>query len=245
VQFNSPSLLYLKMIGLGLLGALLVYQLVAAVRAGLGDMYAAPAMLYMLEANDNQLEITPADRQAIEISLNRGLAFAPDTPEYLINLGWLQQYRMAVDEESLDDAEWLRLSTLAYESYAQAAAQRPTWPYDWGDMALEQYRQRRFDGAEYNQALVNVARFGPWKDDSQVIVAELALDTWEYLRPEARQATLATIDRGLRRQPGVMIEIIEAYPGWPTVCSPDEGFSAELPYLQAECQARLAQEPGT
>jgi hypothetical protein len=245
VQLNSPSSRYLKMIGLGLLGALLVYQLVAAVRVGLGDLYAAPAMLYMLEAGDNQLDITPADRQAIEISLNRGLAFAPDTPEYLSNLGWLQQYRMAVDEESLDDTEWLRLSMLAYESYAQAAAQRPTWPYDWGDMALEQYRQRRFDGAEYNQALVNVARFGPWKDDSQVIVAELALYTWDYLRPEARQATRATIDRGLRRQRGVMIEIIEAYPAWPILCTAEEGNSAALPYLRAECQDRLAQESGT
>jgi hypothetical protein len=245
VQFNNPLLLYLKTLGLGLLGALLVYQLVAAVRAGLGDMYAAPAMLYMLEANDNQFEITPADQQAIEISLNRGLAFAPYTPEYLGNLGWLQQYRMAVDEESLDDAEWLRLSTLAYESYAKAVAQRPTWPYDWGDMALEQYSQVRFGGAEYNQALVNAARFGPWEDDTQVIVAELALDTWEYLRPEARQATLATIDRGLRRQPGVMIEIIEAYRDWPALCSAEEGDGAALPYLRAKCQGRLAQEPGT
>ena len=245
MRYNYFFSLSPKKIGLFLAGVVLIFQLVGAVRAGLGDLYAAPAMAYLREAQDQQFEIAPADRNAIEVSLNRSLAFAPDTPQYLSSLGWLQQYRMAADQESLDDDHRFRLSALAYESYAKAVAQRPTWPYDWGDMALEQYRQGQFDGAKYNQALVNVARFGPWKNDSQVIVVKLALDTWDELSPAARQATFATVDRGLKRQSGVMTEIIEAYPGWAAFCSAEKGVSLALPNLRGECRSRLEQVGGS
>lgn len=235
MKLNKFSDYPFKLMALGLLAVLLVYQLVVAVRTGLGDLYAAPAMRYLIEVDDSEMEISPADRQAIEHSLNRGLVFAPRTPEYLSSLGWLQQERMALGEAVPGDGEWRRLSALAYDSYVKAAVQRPTWPYDWADIALELYRQERFDSPEYHQALVNAARFGPWKNDIQIIVAELALDTWAELTPTARQATLAAIDRGVRRQPGVILGIIEASPARAAMCSAAVAGSAALPYLRAEC----------
>jgi hypothetical protein len=239
VKSNKPWDYPVKLTALGLLAVLLMYQLVVAVRTGLGDLYAAPAIHYLIELNDSEMEISSADRQAIERSLNRGLVFAPGMPEYLSSLGWLQQERMALGEAVPGDDEWRRLSALAYDSYAKAAVQRPTWPYDWADVALELYRQERFGSPEYHQALVNAARFGPWKNDIQIIVAELALDTWAELAPTARQATLAAIDRGVRRQPGVMLGIIDASPARAAMCSAAVAVTAALPYLRADCLARF------
>jgi hypothetical protein len=239
VKFNKPSDYPVKLTAVGLLAVLLVYQLVGAMRTGLGDLYAAPAIRYLIEVDASEMEISPADRQAVERSLNRGLIFAPGTPEYLSSLGWLQQERMELGEAVPGDDDWRRLSALAYDSYTKAAVQHPTWPYDWADIALELYRQERFDSPKYHQALVNAARFGPWKNDIQIIVAELALDTWGELAPTARQAALAAIDRGVRRQPGVMLGIIDASPARAAMCSAAVAVTAALPYLRAECLVRF------
>ena len=246
MSLSDHSKNFFRFAGLSLFGALLMYQIVVAAGKGLADVYALPTMNFLLEIHDRHLELAEEDRQVVEINLNRALALAPDNPDYLSNLGWLQQIRLRQEQDTLDPVEKAQIETLAYQSYAQASALRPTWPYDWGDMALEQYRQANFSGAPYHRALVNAARFGPWKDDIQVIIPEHALDTWDDLNLAARQALLMTIDRGLQRQPDTIIAIIEAYPAWDTVCAPEQGVSddfAALPHLLAECQRRLSVEP--
>ena len=246
MSLSDHSKNFFRFAGLSLFGALLMYQLVVAAGKGLADVYALPTMNFLLEVHDRYFELAEEDRQVVEINLNRALALAPDNPDYLSNLGWLQQIRLRQEQDTLDPVEKAQIETLAYQSYAQASALRPTWPYDWGDMALEQYRQANFSGAPYHWALVNAARFGPWKDDIQVIITEHALDTWDDLNLAARQALLMTIDRGLQRQPDTIIAIIEAYPAWDTVCAPEQGGSAAvaaLTHLLAECQRRLSVAP--
>ena len=245
MSLNDQLKRSLRMTGLSLFGALLMYQLVVAAGTGLADVYALPTMNFLLEIHDRHLELAEEDRQVVEINLNRAMALAPDNPDYLSNLGWLQQIRLHQEQDTLDPVEKAQIETLAYQSYARASALRPTWPYDWGDMALEQYRQANFSGALYHRALVNAARFGPWKDDIQVIITEHAMDTWDDLNLAARRALLMTIDRGLQRQPDTIIAIIEAYPAWDTVCAPEQGVSddfAALPHLLAKCQRRLSGE---
>jgi hypothetical protein len=230
-----------RIAGLSLLGALLFYHLVTALLTGLADLYAGPAMVYLLDMKNRGLALAAEDWWAVENRLNRALALAPDNPDYLSTLGYLQQLGSRQEQDTFDSVEKAQLESLAYQSYAQAAAQRPTWPYDWGDMALEQYRQGNFSDAPYHRALVNAARFGPWKDDIQLLVAELSLDTWDDLNLAARGALLTTIDRGLRRQPGKMLSIIQAHPAWASVCELGQGGGAalpSLPNLRAECQRR-------
>jgi hypothetical protein len=215
------------------------YQLVIAVLTGLADLYAAPAMVYLLDMKNRQLPLAAEEWWAVEYRLNRALALAPENPDYLSALGYLQQLGSRQEQDAFSSVEKAQLETLAYHSYAQAAAQRPTWPYDWGDMALEQYRQANFSGASYHRALVNAVRFGPWKDDIQLLVAELSLDTWDDLNLAARHALLTTIDRGLQRQPDKMLSIFETHAAWASVCALGQGGRAalpSLPNLRAECR---------
>jgi hypothetical protein len=148
-----------------LFGTFLLYRLVVALLTGLADLYASPAMVYLLEMKDRRLALSAEDWILVENRLSRGLALVPDNPDYLSTLGYLQQLGLRQEQDTLDPVERAELEKVAYQSYAQAAVQRPTWPYDWGDMAVEQYRQGNFAADSYHRALINAARFGPWKDD--------------------------------------------------------------------------------
>jgi hypothetical protein len=89
-----------------------------------------------------------------------------------------------------------------------------------------------------------VARFGPWKDDEQLLIAELGSDTLQFLSPEAQQAYLLNLDRALRRQPAEVIAIVDAYGVWELVCKlVDSGpaLSDELTELERYCR-KVAQE---
>lgn len=219
----------------------MLYRLVTALLTGLADLYAAPAMAYLLEVKDRQLALTAEDWQVLDSRLSHALELAPDNPDYWSTLGYLQQIGSRQAQDTPHPFQKEQLQIQAYQSYAQAAALRPTWPYDWGDMALEQYRQANFSSDSYHRALVNAARYGPWKDDVQLLVGELSLDTWDDLNMAARLTLLETIDRGLLRQPEEMVAIIQAHPAWAAVCALGQDGSAAvptLPNLVAECRRR-------
>ena len=99
----SRSIMFLS--GLWLFVIMLVYQLTLAVRTGLADIYAAPAIVYLLHQQESDAELEDSEWQAIEANLNRARALAPDTPRYLSHLGWLQQIRLRQEEETLSEDE--------------------------------------------------------------------------------------------------------------------------------------------
>ncbi len=200
-------------------GALLLYAAIFALRTGLADAYAAPAMAYIQAAKDDA-SVSPTERewQQLEAALRRGSELAPANPDYLAHLGWLQQIKLTQDRNGLAIEDLLSYGELASGYYAQAAATRPTWPYDWGDLAIEEYRLGRYTSPDYSQALVNVERFGPWKDDEQLLIAELGSDTLQFLSPEAQQAYLRNLNRALWRQPARVNAIVDAHAAWEPVC---------------------------
>ena len=120
MSLSDHSKKMFRFAGLSLFGALLMYQLVVAAGKGLGDMYALPTMNFLLEIHDRHLELAEEDRQVVEINLNHALALAPDNPDYVSNLGWLQQIRLRQEQDTLDPVEKAQIETLAYQSYAQA-----------------------------------------------------------------------------------------------------------------------------
>ncbi len=207
-------------------GALLLYAASLALRTGFADIYAEPAMNYLQAKDDAGAPLTELEWQQLEAALRRGSELAPNNPDYLAHLGWLQQIKLTQDRDSLVSEELLSYGALASGYYGQAAALRPTWPYDWGDLAIEEYRLGKYTSPKYSQALVHVAQFGPWKDDEQLLIAELGSDTLQFLSPEAQQAYLRNLDRALRRQPAEVIAIVDAYGVWELVCKLVDSGSA-------------------
>jgi hypothetical protein len=207
-------------------GVLLLYSANVALRTGLADVYAAPAMRYLQAKDDAGMPLTEAEWQQLEAALRRGSELAPANPDYLAHLGWLQQIKLTQDNDSLEIEDVLSHAALASGYYGRAAALRPTWPYDWGDLAIEEYRLGKYTSADYSQALVHAARFGPWKNDEQLLIAELGSDTLQFLSPEAEQAYLRTLNRALHRQPAEVIAIVDAYGIWELVCKLVDSGSA-------------------
>jgi hypothetical protein len=203
---------------LALIGAFLTYKLSLAIRFGLADLYAAPAIRYIERTQDRGTAFTAEEWQATQTNLRQALLLAPSNPVYLSNLGYLHQMKLDNEKDTLEIDELARHVELAYEFYESAASVRPTWSYDWGNLAVEKYRMVQYSSEAYSRALSQTARYGPWKDDAQLLVADLGTDTWEFLAPEARMAVLDSVDRALQRQPDEIVAIIDAYEAWEKIC---------------------------
>ncbi len=206
--------------------ALLLYAAYHAARIGLADVYAAPAMTYLQARDDAGAPLTDREWQRLDTALQLALALAPANPDYLAHLGWLQQIKLRQDRDSLASEEVRRYGALASRYYGRAAALRLTWPYDWGNLAIEEYRLQKYASPEYSLSLVRAARFGPWKNDAQLLIAELGSDTLQFLSPEARRAYLLTLDRALRQQPAELVATVSPYRVWDEVCGLIDAASA-------------------
>jgi hypothetical protein len=85
------------------------------------------------------------------------------------------------------------------EYHREAVRLRPGAPYSWASIALLKGRLPEPD-AEFEAALRNAARLGPWEPEVQIAVAESGLSLWDRLSPPARSAVRDTLARALRWQ---------------------------------------------
>jgi hypothetical protein len=118
---------------------LLGYALSIATCTGLADVYAAPAKSYLQTKRDAGEMLTRDEWQALYGSLVRALSLAPADPENLSELGRL--YRILLEASDLDAEEISRYGDAGAGYYQAALALRPTWPWDWGNLALVKYQQ--------------------------------------------------------------------------------------------------------
>src|ERR1019366_7071368 len=201
-----------------------------AVRTGLADMYAVPDKAY-LQAKRYAGEVLTRDEwRGVEGSLTRALALAPDDPENLSELGRL--YRTLLEANDLDAGQISRDGDAAAGYYQAALAQRPTWPWDWGNLALVKYQQYQDTSFVYQDALVRAVEFGPRESSLQDRVAKLGSHSWSALNPAAALAVLTAVDRALERDPRSVSGMSGAKERWRPLCSRAGGFQ----YLKRRCQ---------
>ncbi len=131
---------------------LLGYALCIAARAGLADVYAEPAKSYLQTKRDASEVLTRDEWQALYGSLTRALTLAPGDPDNLSELGRL--HRILLEADDLDAAEISRYGDAGAGYYQAALALRPTWPWDWGNLALVKYQQYQDTSGVYQNALV-------------------------------------------------------------------------------------------
>lgn len=83
---------------------------------------------------------------------------------------------------------------------------RPGSPYTWSNIALLKARLPEAD-REFETALRNAARLGPWETDVQIALADAGFRHWDALAPETRAVLRANAARALRRQDAKLFEL--------------------------------------
>ena len=70
-------------------------------------------------------------------------------------------HRILLEAPDLDAEQISRYGDAATGYYQAALARRPTWPWDWGDLARVKYEQYQDASSVYQDALVRAVAFGP------------------------------------------------------------------------------------
>lgn len=225
------------------LAIMLLWPAWLAARNGLSDLYARPAIDYLEQKRFGAYSVSEAEWLAIESSVMHANKLMPHNPRYLASLGWLHQLKLALFADELSVEEMDFHANAAAEYFQQSVENRPTWPYYWGNLAMEHYRLGRYDAAEYSLALANASRFGPWKNDTQRLVFDIGSETWEFLTPAAQHELILNVERGLHRQPHNTIRIVQSYGAWPTLCTTStQQLDMTLHHLKALCAQKRFSE---
>jgi len=222
---------------LGILLLLLGYAFSIAAGTALADAYAAPAESYLQDKRDAREAFTEEEWQALSASLKRALALAPGDPRILSELARL--HRVQLEVEDLDAGQITRHGDSATGYYQRALALRPTWPWDWGNLALVKYEQYQDSSEVYQDALVRAVQFGPRQSSLQRLVTELGIDSWPVLRPDAVTAVLKAADRALERNPASFSGMAVQLEKWRPLC---RRAGAAFPHLARRCAAEAAAE---
>jgi len=196
--------------------ALLGYALSIAARTGLADVYAAPAKSYLETKRSAGEVLTQDEWQAVYGSLIRALALAPGDPENLSELGRL--HRILLEADDLDAGEISRYGDAGAGYYQAALALRPTWPWDWVNLALVKYQQYQDTSGVYQDALVRAIEFGPRESSSQDRVTRLGISSWQTLNPAATLAVLTAADRALEPDARSFSDMSDAKERWRPLC---------------------------
>jgi hypothetical protein len=214
----------------------LSWQAWAAGRNSLSDVFARPAINYLEAKAAADLRLSEDEWQAVHDSISRADALMPGNPAYLDRLGWLEQTKVSLLADALDIDQIDAHARAAEEYYRSATQARPTWPYYWGSIVLQMHRRGNYDKDEYSVALANAARFGPWQDDTQRLVADLGSDTQDFLSPRALRELLLNLERGLANQPNVIIEAVQ---NWQEICKEIAPVKQILPALTSYCESHI------
>lgn len=94
----------------------------------------------------------------------------------------------------------------ALRALRRAASLRPAWPYVWADIARVKLRLGEID-AEFNDAVENAARMGPWEREVQLGIAAVTMEAAERMSPQARRSALGLMGNALIRDERALVEL--------------------------------------
>lgn len=112
--------------------------------------------------------------------------------EYYSHLGLIWQWKQY--QNFFGDIEAKHSRQQAVEAYRIAVTARPSWPYDWANLAFSKVRLLEFDD-EYKAALHKAMEFGPWRIGINKQVAEMGLISWDELDQPTKDLVVEAIRR--------------------------------------------------
>jgi len=98
-----------------------------------------------------------------------------------------------------------------------AAARKPGSPQIWARIAELKLKLGALD-AEFETAIVNAARLGPWEPEVHVVLADIAMAVFDQLSPVARAAAEQSVANGLRHGAALLFDRAARLGRLPILC---------------------------
>ena len=201
----------------------LIFHAGSLFQEGLGYLYSQQTIGFLNFWHQETLSkewngrIQPANFTKAVEGAERALRYSADNPVFTLQLARIFDRQAVHDEASAQDS---------LNIYRDLMMLRPAWPYYRADFAVAKARAGEFD-AEFELALKEAMRLGPWEKDVLDKVARLG---WLY-RPGLNPSLQQQVDMNLARY-------VSAYP-WDVIrWGEQEGHLPQLCLLFTEL-ARL------
>ncbi|KEA64210.1 hypothetical protein ADIMK_1456 [Marinobacterium lacunae] len=165
----------------------------------LAGVSSAQAEMFLRDWSSKKTPPSEPAWQAAQAAAERSVSLVPGTNgDYWDRLGRVYEWRYLSQPFGADSAQASRERAL--EGYRASVKARPLWPYTWTQLAFIKLRLLQFDD-EFDQALVQAFKLGPWRMNVQAQLAEVGMITWPQLNPEQKASTWESLERTLRHSP--------------------------------------------
>ena len=196
-----------RIFGAAALIFLLLLLAFKAGREGISNFYAQSAHLEIERWSQPGRRWKGDESTQVLRYFEKSLDYSPDNPWSLEELGTLQ---LSIMRASLDPQAAEAAARSANANLRKALIQRPTSPFVWANFALSKLYLGEKD-EELVQALMRSEALGPWQPEVQKTVVFVGLSVWNRLNPAEQAAVVRAMERGARRDPRRMAELISTF----------------------------------
>ena len=184
------------------LSVILMYCSAVAADRGLASLYAIPGKSNLALWREGKHSLLLYDWNAVRSSLEKALSYDGHNPDLLHELGAAHEAEVAYFPPGATAARTHRETARKY--YLASLAGRPTWPHDWIDLALVNYRLDRING-EFYQALHQAVALGPWESRVQYVAADIGMHHWDKFDDAMKNIITGVIHDGVRNRDNAML----------------------------------------
>lgn len=155
-------------------------------------------------------EVVPAIEDA-----NAALGWESDNPEYKELKARALYYRALIEGAGAVGVEDIKEAISLHRS---AIELRPRWPYSWANLVLMKAHLGEVDD-EYQYALEQAVRFGPWEQSVHLSLTHAAVLSWSLLSKEQKGLYAENVERGLVRNFHAIRATLDRYQKRSVVCA--------------------------
>ncbi len=152
--------------------------------------------------------------QAIE-DADAALGWESDNPEYKELKARTLYYRALIEGPDSVGVEDIKEAISLHRS---AIELRPRWPYSWANLVLMKAHLGEVDD-EYQFALEQAVRFGPWEQSVHLSLTHAAVLSWSLLSKEQKALYAGNVERGLVRNFHAIRTTLDGYQKRSVVCA--------------------------
>ena len=192
---------------------------------GLADLYVFSPQQRLAQLDARNETPGPAEWTRARQDLQRALELDPHNPAHFELLArWYERYTLRLAPASSLIPAYLEQ---AAAHLRRAAAARPASPYTWANLALVKLRLAQYD-AEFQTAVANAWRLGPWEPEVQLALAQIAFRAWPQLGADAQDAARSAMRNALRRYDRELFQLARLHGALPVLCAVPRASASPL-----------------